>query len=281
MRKKRYFTPWTLLLFIGLIFFTGSGKAFAVDLIDPAHDVAPSSIRTLLPDLDASDLETVLNGQTLVVDSRKDQGFRFLAQIPAAQELKDYVTDKKPEFFIGSLTLLPYENLSDDRVLALFNGLADIKTLSGMTSYSKAEKKVIVLFEDVYGVASPGSKTPVQDLPFESPPLTAVITAHIKDANFGSTWFSIRMESMEGAFIVSLINEKPMNIAVFKAFGTGELEMRFLLIPVKEGLLIDGLCLGNPSTEATSYIDIQLTVRRRMLAIQNWIIGRATRKIAQ
>jgi hypothetical protein len=83
------------------------------------------------------------------------------------------------------------------------------------------------------------------------------------------------MERRNDALLVSLTNEKPLGIALFGAFGKRELEMRFLLLPVKEGLLVNGICLGNPSKAVYAFVDVYSAVEKRVRAVQGWIAGRA------
>lgn len=275
MRIKTFLSrPWAPLL-AAFVLLSGAGSSYASDTKGAALDAVASPTKAFLPGLSQSELDAVLKGGGIVVDAKSDKNFRFLVNAPEARKLEEYATRADPELLIGSLFLVPMKKLSEEGLLALVNELSKIGTMSGITYYSETRKKITVLFDDVYRVYEPGSKTKLPNLSFTAMPYSMTMTIHIKDVNFGSTWYSLLMERRNEALLVSLTNEKPLGIALFNAFGKRELEMRFLLLPVKEGLLVNGICLGNPSKAVYAFVDVYSAVEKRVRAVQGWIAGRA------
>jgi len=95
---------------------------------------------------------------------------------------------------------------------------------------------------------------------------------HVKDVNFGSTWYSLSMAQDRDIFIIDLENDKFLcSFFVVRAFDTKALMMHFVVVPVSEGLVVISLSAATPQKTASAFVDVYSAIEKRIIAIQGWI----------
>lgn len=147
--------------------------------------------------------------------------------------------------------------------------LLDVETLSGVTYYSERKKGIAVLFDDVYRVDAPGS------LKKSAGPVAGPESSiHLKDSNFGSSWYSLKIETSDEGLSLSLANARPLNFAVLRAFGEQGVRMSVEIVPVREGVYIASMCVAEPSKAAASLVDMYSAMEKRLKAVQGWVVAR-------
>lgn len=231
------------------------------------------SLAAYVPRLYEAQRAEVLEGRSLIRDAGIDRQFRFLGKSPEAEGLRREALAAPKGLLLEGLFLIPSAKVSDDFLLRMVNRLAQVETLSGVTYFSHTRKKVTVLFDQVFRVEAAGSKSPLAGKSYAAMPLSDTSVIHIRDVNFGSTWYETKIGAASRGFSFSLSNEKPLGISLFQAFDARGFELRFLAEVVTEGILFSGLFMGEPSPLASSFVDIYSAVEKRMRAIQGWILA--------
>lgn len=229
-------------------------------------------IAAVLPDLSAKEMESLLANQQLFDDVKPGAPVKYAPSGSQGDSLRALASTPDSKIVVQSAFLLKGKTLSDADRLELFNKLLTIDTLSGVTYFSETRNKVTVLFDKVFRVERSGSHEPLANPHVEKVPDQYAILIHIKDANFGSTWYSLAIESNPSSVVISLENTRPLGIMVFRAFDVSGVKIRFTVVPVDEGLLVAGVCAANPSDTASNFVDMFSAIQKRVMAVEGWVL---------
>ncbi|MDP2790451.1 MAG: hypothetical protein Q8O15_01705 [Rectinemataceae bacterium] len=257
MRIDTRLTAFALAIFIGL-----GGAAFAL----PLKDAVPS--------LSVEDRSALLAGETLVKSLANVEEMRFPPRGNAGNPLRALVEQFKASVYVESAFLVPGIALDAERKLRLVNALLQIETLSGVTYYSERKNGIAVLYDDVYRVQAPGSTKHLPPLVLTELLPALEISIHLRDSNFGSSWYSLGLQRLEEGLLFSLQNQRPLSFLLIRAFSSGDVRMRVVILPVDEGIYIAAICAAEPAKIASSMVDMYSAMEKRLRAVQGWVVGR-------
>ena len=202
---------------------------------------------------------------------------RSLQYLPiglAAESMKTLSEGFSPSVFVERAFLARGRSLSGKGALEIANALLDVPTISGVTYYSERKQGITVLFDDVFRVEGPGSMKKVQAPPLASLPASMSMHLHLKDSNFGSSWYALHLDQRAGGLFLRLENSRPLNFTLIRAFGPAEVRMGVVMIPVDEGLYVAAFCAADPASIASSMVDMKSAMEKRLRAIQGWAVDR-------
>ncbi len=229
-------------------------------------------IAVVLPDISKQDRANLLAGQQIFEEVKPDGPVKVAPAGALGEPLCSLASTPGYSIIVQSAFLIKGASFSNADRLVLFNKLLKIESLSGVTYYSETRKKITVLFDNVFRVEKPGSRDPVPAQNFETLPPLYQMTVHIKDVNFGSTWYALTIELNSSSIVITLENVKPLGIMMIRAFDTSGIRMRFMAIPVDEGLLVSGVCAANPSGTALHFVDMFSAIQKRVMAVEGWVL---------
>jgi hypothetical protein len=235
-------------------------------------------IGSVLTGVSKAEIAKLMDGQDLFDDVKPASGVRFAPQSSDGDGLRALAAAPDFKLVVQSAFLLKGSGFSQGDRLRLFNELSRIHSLSGVTYYSESRNKTTILFDDVFRVAAPGSHVPLPELRFDSVPEKLCMTVHVKDANFGSTWYSITIGTGPTSIAITMENAKPLGFFILRAFDSGGVRMRFTVVPVDEGLLVSGVCVANPSSTAAAMVDMFSAIQKRVQAVEGWVVKRVEAK---
>lgn len=216
-------------------------------------------------------MDKLFSGQKLFDDVKPGAEVRFAPTWRNGDSLRSLASTPDFKLVVQTAFLLKGRAYTEADRLELFNKLSKIDSLSGVTYYSESRNKETILFDRVFRVAKPGSHKPLPYPQFDVMPANYHMMVHIKDVNFGSTWYSVSIESNSSSITISLENAMPLGMLVLQAFDAGGVRMRFTLVHVDEGLLVSGVCAANPSTAVSAFVDMFSAIQKRVLAVEGWV----------
>lgn len=233
------------------------------------------AVAGLMPGLPAESLARIRGG---AIDAREAAGPADLRWLPAGAPgaaIRAAIAGRQAwPVLIESAYLIPAAELPAYDGLKALNALGAVSTMSGITYFSHNRNRETVLFDEVFKAEGPGSRKALPDPGYRALPAADGFTVHLKDANFGSSWYAATLQADERGARLGLTNARAMGIAVVRAFGAGDLVMEFYLAPVDEGLLVYGLCAAAPANLASSVVDMYSAVLKRLDSVRLWAVGR-------
>jgi len=233
------------------------------------------SLRTVLPKLTSDEIHRLLAYDLIIEDYIENSSPRLLPSGQAAMTLHESLPDRKEGTKYQTAYLIDAVRFSDTDKLIFLNRLAQLDTLSGITYYSETRSRETILFDDVYVVETPGSRIPRPVGAFSKIPKQLNLFIHIKDANFGSTWFSVSLFEKDNVFFFLIENALPMGIGPIRAFDAGDFRIAFSFNEVQEGLLVSSVSYFNPKKLASKFVDIFSAAEKRIRAISSWMAAQA------
>ncbi len=248
---------------LALAIFIGLGRA-AFGL--PLKDAVPS--------LTQEDLAALIAGGTLVAGPASAAEMRFPPKGELGAPLRALPEKFEASVYVESSFLVPGIALDSEKRLGLVNALLQIETLSGVTYYSERKNGIAVLYDDVYRVQAPGSTQHLPPLILTELPSALEVSIHLRDSNFGSSWYLLGLERLKEGYLFSLQNQRPLSFLLIRAFSSGEVRMRVAVVPVDEGIYIAAICAAEPSKIAASMVDMYSAMEKRLRAVQGWVVGR-------
>lgn len=264
MRTRFFAGP----LFFG-VFFMVANPGFA------------SSLKTLLPGLQETEYSELLNGSTLVAWPRTAADIRFSPQGTMGDVLRALPKEFDVPVYVESSFLVSGIALGEDKKLGIINELLKVETLSGVTYYSERRNGIAVLFDNVYQVAQPGSKTPMETKPLTALPDSLELSVHLRDSNFGSSWYEMSIKRLGEGLFFSLQNQRPLHFMMIRAFSENDVRMRIVIASVDEGTYVAAICAANPAKLAASLVDMYSAMEKRLRAVQGWVVERIAGKISK
>ncbi len=242
-----------------------------VALVAARLDGAPLS--ALVPGL-GTDVEARLRaGEAVYADAGAVGKLSFLPSVPEAAEIRSLLERMRPDYTVEVAYLVP--GAAPPGTLGLFNALTAFATISGVTyhSFNRGGRET-VLYSDVFRTDAPGSTRKLPDTAERVVPARGRYDIHIRDVNFGSTWYSMEIVVAGGGISMAMSNTKPISVVLVRVFPRGALESRFLVLPVDEGVLFYGLCAASPDAMAARFVHMYSAAEKRLEAIRKWAAPR-------
>lgn len=233
-----------------------------------------SSLKTLLPDLSENEYSDLLAGSTLIAWPGTAADMRFSPKGEMGEALRTLPEQFKVSVYVESAFLIPGIALSEKIKLDVVNELLNVETLSGVTYYSERRDAITILFDNVYQVAQPGSKTIIAAETLSELPDSLGVFIHLKDSNFGSSWYEMIIKQLGGGLLFSLQNQKPLSFMMIRAFSENDVRMRIIITSVDEGIYVAAICAANPARLASSLVDMYSAMEKRLRAVQGWVVER-------
>lgn len=254
-----------LIAFVFAIFIGLGGAAFA------------SPLKETVPGLSKSDFVTLRAGETLLAGPTGSNEMRFPPFGPTGNALRALPDQFKASVYVESAFLISGTILDSRKKLDIVNALLEIESLSGVTYYSERKNGIAVLYDDVYRVQTPGSTKRILPLVLSEVPSSQEISIHLRDSNFGSSWYSLSLGQVGDGLLFSMQNQKSLSFLMLRAFSAGGVRMRVVILPVDEGIYIAAICAADPSKITASMVDMFSAMEKRLRAIQGWVVGRIAR----
>lgn len=227
-----------------------------------------------VPGLGPKDMTDLVSGAMVTAWPSKAADVRLLPRGAAGSRLAQLAEWDGATVLVESAFLYRGFRLGPTAMLDLVNSLLDIETLSGVTYYSERKNGIAVLFDEVYRVDVPGSTVRIRPSPLSSLPPVLDSTIHLKDSNFGRSWYALSLEQLPDGMVLSLQNHRPLSFMMVQAFPAAAVRMRVAVVPVDEGIYIAALCAADPSKVVSSFVDMYSAMEKRLTAVQGWVVSR-------
>jgi len=231
-------------------------------------------LREAVPGLSEKEIVDLRAGQTLLESPADATAMRFPPKGPAGSALRSLSEQFKAPVYVESAFLVADDLFDASEKLKIINALLDAESLSGVTYYSERKQGIAVLYDDVYRVAAPGSTKRLPPLTLTELPEALETFIHLRDSNFGSSWYALELRQARGALLFTMQNKKPLSFAFLQAFAVDGVRMRVAITPVEEGIYIAAICAANPAKLAASMVDMYSAMEKRLRAVQGWVVER-------
>jgi hypothetical protein len=250
--------PSVAALALVLAALAGSGTAWA-----------ERSLSAVFPKLDPAALAQARSqdGYSATGDSSP----RFLPSGEAAAIIAKALEGRESSFLVETLTIVPGKAAASK--LDLFNAITRYRGLSGVTYSSKSKGEGSVLFNEVTRIADLRKATPLPDLPAASLPASAEQYIRLKDANFGTSYYRVRLDTSPPGIVFAMSNARSLDYFFIPVVAADRLFCIFYVEQASEGLLIYSVSGGKVSGTAAKQVNISSAVRKRAMAISGWLVS--------
>ncbi|MDR2433735.1 MAG: hypothetical protein LBD47_04120 [Treponema sp.] len=233
------------------------------------------SFDAIFPGLPAPMLETVFSNAGYFGSSTTASGLVLTGGRYAATGLDPRISgavlDKKPDFFIESLLVIP-RTPNTVTLLDVYNALGNVRGLKGRLYFSETRGKQIPLFEDATRLESAKKNTPVSDpRPASAVPRAETVFIRLRDVNFGNTYYRGEMTADNYGIRYCLSNYKNITYLFVPVIKEEKFTAQLYFEPIAEGVLIYGLAGVDVSDFAASKIDVPSAVSKRLAVIISWV----------
>jgi len=259
------------LLLLPVLTFLFVPAAFAVDF-----ETFPA-VREVLP----GDMVDTL-------EERREEGMnRFftdedsLSYIPncsLSDTIFQAVQDSDYKIAVETLYLIPREELAPSLrqkerpayMRSLYNTLRSISTLEGIDYYSASRERMRLLFAESWAISGPEDHSKIDDPLVQKIPSQDTVYIHQKDLTFGTNRYRVEYLHEEGAISMEIVNLNTMTYKIFPLVGEGNMSMRLLVVPVKEGIIFYGLNTVDMLDLKIFHKKMEDSFTNRMIALYNW-----------
>lgn len=231
-------------------------------------------LKEAVPGLSEKELAALAAGQTLLEGPPDAAAMRFPPQGQAGSALRALPEQFKALVYVESAFLVAGHFLDEGKKLKIANALLAVESLSGVTYYSERKQGIAVLYDNVYRVAAPGSSKRLPSLTLTELPETLESFIHLRDSNFGSSWYALELKQMQDALLFTMQNKKNLSFMLIRAFVVDGVRMRVAIVPVEEGIYVAAVCAANPAKMAASMVDMFSAMEKRLRAVQGWVVER-------
>ena len=233
-----------------------------------------SPLRGVAPGLSDKEIASLQAGQTLLESPADAASMRFPPKGVAGSELRALPEQFKVPVYVESAFLVSNGLFDKAEKLRIVNALLAVESLSGVKYYSERKQGIAVLYDDVYRVKAPGSVKRLPPLALTELPESLETFIHLRDSNFGSSWYALELKQAQDALLFSMQNKKPLSFMLLQAFAVDGVRMRVAIVPVDEGIYIAAICAANPAKLAASLVDMYSAMEKRLRAVQGWVVER-------
>jgi hypothetical protein len=194
------------------------------------------------------------------------------------------VQDIEKGFALGAVNYIPYTPAlkamdQGERQLAIFNKIRAISTQEGVTyiSHRAGDKERTLIERSSYMEDDRNLNRLLPDPVVTVFPLTAHSYVYQRDTSFGGNRYEHTYTNSDREIFVSIENISSMKVlGIFTAVKSGQLSMNMGTYQLDDGLLLVALTSiegRNPTVSVLGLsVDLPSAFRRRIVAVQNWLI---------
>jgi len=166
----------------------------------------------------------------------------------------------------------------NERQLILYNILRSVSTLENLTYYSASRDKIRLLFEESWAIANLSNpKIALPDPIVEKITPLDTILIHQKDKSFGSNQSKATYRSVGRDMSIAIENLTPMRYrGIIRVVNPGKMQIRIIVIPVQEGLLIYGAMAAKTLNVKSFLKRARASFTNRIIALTEWYLKRIT-----
>jgi hypothetical protein len=185
--------------------------------------------------------------------------------------VSDPVLNRKPPFFMESLTIFPYSSRYQG-LITVYNALGKVRNLAGRVHRSETPGKDPPVFSEANRVDPAARLAPLADPPdaLEIPP-SETIHMRLKDKIFSNTYYQAFITGAEDELFYTLTNFKTI-YAIFPIIREDKFIARLYIEPLREGLLIYSIMGVEVSNFYLATIDVSGVMRKRAQVITDWLL---------
>jgi len=188
-------------------------------------------------------------------------------------------------YFVSNSRLPPaYHNASiDERQLILYNILRSVSTLQGLTYYSASRDEIRLLFEESWVISSLSEHRIALPDPIVDDIISLdTILIHQKDKSFGSNQSKVTYRASGGVMSIAIENLTPMRYkGLIRVVNPGKMQIRIIVIPVQEGLLIYGAMSAKTLNVKAFLKRAQSSFTNRTIALTGWYLNRVNEEFQE
>jgi hypothetical protein len=188
---------------------------------------------------------TIINEGEVTLFHFEDTTPQLMPSIPQAEELKDLLKGKSPNFAIEGLFFIQTLNRESNReedLTNIVNILSSVSSLQGLEYFSASRNEMRLLFEECWRIDNAEDRTPLADLSFTELPGQVEYTIHQKDLTFGANLSHVEISSSPESLLMTMTNLTNMKYdGWLKVIDRGNFQTGVLVIPVEEGILYYGV----------------------------------------
>jgi hypothetical protein len=241
--------------------------AAAIALAATAETAEARPLSALYPALDPAIIVGAARplGYSAVVEGTP----RLLPAGEAGAAVLRALEGRKSSFLVETLVIA--KGVGAGSKLELYDSMTRYRGLSGVTYRSKSQGEGTVLFSEVARISDPRKPQPLPDEAASSLPERAQHFIRLKDANFGTCYYEVLLDTRGPGIALAMSNARPLSYLFVPVVGEGGLFCVFYVEPVSEGLLIYGISGGTVSGLAAKQVNLPSAVRKRAAAIAGWL----------
>jgi hypothetical protein len=185
--------------------------------------------------------------------------------------ISDAVLNRKPPFYMESLTIFPYSSRYQG-LITVYNALGKVRNLAGRVHRSETPGKHPPVFSEANRVDAAPKPNPLPDPPDarEIPP-SETIYMRLKDKVFNNTYYQALITGAEDEIFYTLTNFKTI-YAVFPIIRENKFIARLYIEPLQEGLLIYSIMGVEVSNFYMTTVDVPGVMRKRAQVITDWLL---------
>jgi hypothetical protein len=259
MYKRSFFIFFVIFLYSSACLFSQN---------DPERPLR--SIGEIFPALNTEMREQVFSPMGYIV-SHQDK--RRRVEAPSIDPyLQPRLDTLKPTVMVESLKVIPYPSGAMNLV-DIYNGLRQIRDLSGRLYHSETRNADIPLFEEATRLESQRRTSVKEDPPPQrSMPDSETIYIRLKDANFGNSYYQVDVKKNGPGFIYDLFNNRDINYFIVPAIKSGRFIAQFYFEPIDEGVLVYSISGAEVSNFIASKIHIPSAIQKRLEVLLGWAV---------
>jgi hypothetical protein len=221
-----------------------------------------------------------LSAQGTIVQIHKgDVTPLLMPAVEASADIRGELAGFHPAVSVEILRLFhdaPMDLGAPQGILSLFNIMASVSTMKGITYWSASRNKTWTLFTESYAIESPDKPVRIPDRVFRYPLVDSMIYSFQEDTSFGKNTYQTLLSRKTDCIWSRTENMGPITYLFVRIIPERGLINHTLLIPMKNGLLFYGIALlktsfsmGDPASRAES-------LKNRVIAMSDWLWGRLT-----
>ena len=259
-----------LLLLLPLLFLFAPA-AFAVDFetFPAAREVLPGNMVDTLAERREEGMNRFFTDE---------ETLSYIPNTKLSDTIFKAVEDSNYKIAVETLYLIPRKEIApslrqEERqryLQSLYNTLRSISTLEGIDYYSASRERMRLLFAESWAIAGPEDHSRIDDPLVRDIPPQDTVYIHQKDLTFGTNRYRVEYLHKEGSFSMEIVNLNTMTYKIFPLVGEGNMSMRLLVVPVKEGVIFYGLNTVDMLDLKIFHNKMEASFTNRMIALYNW-----------
>jgi len=241
---------------------------------------AAEPLALLVPTLTAQDIVQLMMGQSICHDAAR--GLELLPRCPEGERVREELQVEResanlPDKIVVRVEsgfLIKGKKIDSLDKVEIYNAIASVSGLTGLTYFSETRKREAVLLDDVYRTDAPGSNHRLPDESVLRLPANSTFDIHAKDINFGPTWYRMQIDSQGPGIYLKLVNTEPQKILIVTAFDKSDLSLRYIVTQADEGIYVYSVGGATASQRVNRFVDAYSAAMKRLDAIRNWLVNK-------